>query len=73
MVNLQAMQNEERAMDTIPEERFYSLEVQMEVDVHDPYCDVPVESVDDVLAWDEPVENLRNLLVEVQVLSMQID
>ena len=55
---MQQQQEEERALDREAEETFYLLDVPVQVAVTDEYVDVPVASVDDVLIWEEPIDDL---------------
>ena len=49
------------------------MDIPVEIDADDPYCDVEVTCVDDVLAWDEPVEDVAYELATVRVQCDTLD
>lgn len=57
---------EEDVLDTMGEEQFVEIDVEQEVAPTDPYADIPVCRVDDVLAWEEAVVSLEDVLLSVQ-------
>ena len=59
------MDEQDRILETLSDDRLALHEVSMIVPVTDEYADIDVCEVDDVLAWEVPVESVEDSLHEV--------